>query len=104
MQLVPKTTAFDTKESTVAPHSLMDPEFNIDAGTTYLRQLLDLYKGNISMAVAAYNAGENAVDKWRIRSADLELDEFVENISYRETRNYVKLVLRNYRTYQRLYQ
>ena len=104
MQLLPKTAARVTKESTVSPRSLMDPEFNIDAGTTYLRQLLDLYKGNISMAVAAYNAGENAVDKWRIRSADLELDEFVENISYRETRNYVKLVLRNYRTYQRLYQ
>jgi soluble lytic murein transglycosylase len=41
MQLLPKTAARVTKESTVSPRS-MDPEFNIDAGTTYLRQLLDL--------------------------------------------------------------
>jgi soluble lytic murein transglycosylase len=103
MQLLPKTAARVTRVSSVPVSSLIDPDFNIDAGTSYLRQLLDLYNGNATMAVAAYNAGENAVDKWRVRYTDLEPDEFVESISFRETRNYVKLVMRNYRTYRRLY-
>ena len=54
-------------------------------------------------ALAAYNAGENAVDKWQRRYTDVEDDEFVESISYRETRGYVKRVLQNRRIYQALY-
>jgi soluble lytic murein transglycosylase len=103
MQLLPKTAARLTHAASVSPTSLVDPDFNVQAGTAYLRQLLDLYNENLFMAVAAYNAGENAVDKWRARYANLEADEFVESISFRETRNYVKLVLRNYRAYRRLY-
>jgi len=103
MQLLPKTAARLTHVPSVSPVSLVNPDFNVQAGTAYLRQLLDLYNGNLVMAVAAYNAGENAVEKWRTRYANLEPDEFVESISFRETRNYVKLVLRNYRMYRRLY-
>jgi soluble lytic murein transglycosylase len=103
MQLLPKTAARVTRNEQVSPTSLMDPAFNIDAGTSYLRQLLEQFSGNQIMAVAAYNAGENAMEKWRARYADLASDEFVESISFRETRNYVKLVMRNYRTYRRLY-
>ena len=61
------------------------------------------YDGNLILALAAYNAGEKAVERWQRRYPGLELDEFVESLSFRETRNYVKLVLRNYRTYLRLY-
>ncbi len=103
MQLLPKTAARVTRVPSVAPSALIEPDFNIDAGTTYLQQLLNMYDGNATMAIAAYNAGEGAVDKWRSRYADLAPDEFVESITYRETRNYVKLVMRNYRTYRRLY-
>ncbi|MBI3303809.1 MAG: transglycosylase SLT domain-containing protein [Deltaproteobacteria bacterium] len=103
MQLLPSTAARLTHSPSVSPVSLTNPGFNVEAGTAYLRHLLDLYDGNMMMAVAAYNAGENAVEKWRMRYAKLEPDEFVESISFRETRNYVKLVLRNYRTYRRLY-
>jgi soluble lytic murein transglycosylase len=103
MQLLPATAARVTSAPSVSATSLVDPDFNVEAGTAYLRQLLDLYDDNLIMAVAAYNAGENAVEKWRLRYPDLEPDEFVESISFRETRNYVKLVLRNYRTYRRLY-
>jgi soluble lytic murein transglycosylase len=103
MQLLPKTAARVTETSSVSPNSLLEPALNISAGTAYLRQLLDRYDGNAAFALAAYNAGESAVDKWRTRYTQQESDEFVENISFRETRNYVKLVLRNYRTYRRLY-
>lgn len=102
MQLLPATAARMTGSSP-GVSSLTTPAFNVRAGTKYLRQLLDLYDNNLIMAVAAYNAGEGAVDKWRTRYPGLAPDEFAESISYRETRNYVKLVLRNYRTYQRLY-
>lgn len=103
MQLLPTTAARVAQTPTVSLQALTDPEFNIKIGSSYLRQLFEQFDGNMAMAVAAYNAGENAVEKWRARYGGLELDEFIESISYRETRNYVKLVLRNYRMYQRLY-
>jgi tetratricopeptide (TPR) repeat protein len=103
MQLLPKTAARVRQVPSVSSASLVDPLFNVETGTSYLRQLLDLYDGSLFMAVAAYNAGEHAVDKWRVRYTAMEPDEFVESISFRETRNYVKQVLRNYHTYQRLY-
>jgi soluble lytic murein transglycosylase len=99
MQLLPTTAA----KLTPAPLSLTDPNVNLDLGITYLRGLLPPYNGNLILALAAYNAGEEAVERWQRRYPGLEPDEFVESLSFRETRNYVKLVLRNYRTYLRLY-
>jgi len=103
MQLLPATAARLIGTPRVAFTSLIDPAFNVDLGTTYLRTLLDLYDGNLIFALAAYNAGEEAVERWQERYGGLELDEFVESLSFRETRNYVKLVLENYRAYLRLY-
>src|SRR6185295_1580946 len=82
---------------------LLDPMTNITLGTRYLRQLLDRYDGNLAKALAAYNGGEDAVAKWERRVPGAATDEFVETISYRETRHYVKQVLGNYRRYRRLY-
>lgn len=103
MQLLPTTAARLTPMPLNGVSPLTDPELNITLGTTYLRQLLDRYNDSIILALGAYNAGERAADKWKARSGDLEPDEFIESISYRETRKYVKLVLRNYRTYIRMY-
>lgn len=103
MQLLPSTAAKVARVEAGTPLPLTDPQFNIETGTSYLRQLLDRYDGNTVQAVAAYNGGENAVDRWLKRYPGLAEDEFVEHISYRETRNYVKQVLKNYRTYRRLY-
>lgn len=103
MQLLPTTAAKVTGVEAGTPLPLTDPQFNIETGTSYLQQLLARYNGNTVQAVAAYNGGENAVDRWLKRYPGLAEDEFVEHISYRETRNYVKQVLKNYRMYQRLY-
>ena len=104
MQLLPSTAARFTRGIVNDSTLLTDPETNIRVGTGYLRGLLDQYQGSIILALAAYNAGETPADKWHTRSRDLDADEFIENISYRETRKYVKLVLRNYRMYNRMYE
>ena len=76
---------------------------NITLGIAYLEGLLQRYHGDRIRALAAYNGGTDAVSKWERRSGHLSPDEFVENISYRETRDYVKRVLSNYRVYRQLY-
>ncbi len=103
MQLLPTTAARLTDLPLGGGSALTDPAFNIRLGTTYLRGLLERYQGSLILALGAYNAGERAADKWLAQFGELEPDEFVENISYGETRRYVKLVLRNYRTYVQMY-
>lgn len=103
MQLLPSTAS---RVSGITPETdlpLFDPTFNVQTGTTYFRQLLDRYRDNFVLAVAAYNSGEDAVDRWLRRYPGLAPDEFVEHISYRETRNYVRHVMQNYRIYLRIY-
>ena len=104
MQLLPSTATKLLQPLPDAELRLTDPDRNIALGTRYLRQLLSRYEDNLILGLAGYNAGPDAVEKWRSRFPHAEADEFVEHISYRETRNYVKKVLRNYRTYRRLYE
>jgi soluble lytic murein transglycosylase len=106
MQLLPRTARdMAAAEGRPAPDraALHDVGTNVQLGTTLLRRLLDRYDGSRVKALAAYNAGEDAVGKWERRYAGRPEDEFTEMISFRETRDYVKAVLRNYRTYTRLY-
>jgi soluble lytic murein transglycosylase-like protein len=78
MQLMPGTAA----ELQADPHN---PEENTKAGALYLRQLLLKYNGDVVKALAAYNAGPGAVDKYKGVPP------------YRETRSYVNRVITNYR-------
>lgn len=81
MQLMPQTAVrLDVRD-------LYDPEDNVGGGTKYLRQLLDRFRGNLPLALAAYNAGEHVVDRYRSLPP---IDE---------TRQYVRKVLRYYRTF-----
>ncbi|MBI4714468.1 MAG: transglycosylase SLT domain-containing protein [Nitrospirae bacterium] len=83
---------------------LVDPEWNIRLGVRFLADMLARFNGEIVFAVAAYNAGPGAVDRWiRTIPADTP-DEFVESIPYPETRRYVKRVLRSYAEYRRAFQ
>lgn len=74
MQLIPTTA------QRYGAYDVFDPKQNIDAGVKYLRTLLERYHGNLDLALAAYNAGEGAVD----RAHGVP--------SYRETRDYVQKV------------
>lgn len=107
MQLIPPTAARVATQLGLpapTPEGLVEPDLNVTLGTQYLKNLLARYSDNWFKAVAAYNAGEAAVDRWEREIATDDIEEFVERIPYVETRGYVKLVLRNHRIYKRLYE
>ncbi len=107
MQLLPQTAREVSKSSSLIlpdEESLKDPKFNIPLGVEYLKRLLKEFGGNIPFALAAYNAGPHKVRSWRRIRNNLDVLEFIESIPYRETRGYVKKVLRNYLIYLALYQ
>jgi peptidoglycan lytic transglycosylase len=105
MQLLPATAerVATANAMRVDTAELTEPDINIALGVRYLRDLFGRFGGDPLKAVAAYNGGEAAVEKWQRQFGDLEPDEFVENITYRETRDYVKRVMANYRSYVHLY-
>jgi len=81
---------------------LQNPSINIQLGAAYLDRLLLRFDGNVALALASYNAGEGAVNRWRAARPDSELDRWVEEIPLSETRGYVKRVLRSWNTYRLL--
>jgi soluble lytic murein transglycosylase len=104
-QLMPQTAAEVARRHHVGPvtaASLTDPALNIRLGAALLGELLARYGGQPALALAAYNAGSGAVDKWLEARGSLELDEFVEEIPLDETRGYVKRVLRTFAAYRLL--
>jgi soluble lytic murein transglycosylase-like protein len=80
--------------------ALFDPATNIAVGAAEYSQKLALMNGNHTLAVAAYNAGEDAVRGWK--PAD-DIDLFIESIPFAETKLYVKTVNRNRNEYRRIY-
>jgi soluble lytic murein transglycosylase len=74
---------------------LEDPRVNIALGAGYLSLLLERF-GEPLAAVAAYNAGPDAVLRWNRDRSGLPLDAWVESIPYRETRQYVRAVVENW--------
>jgi soluble lytic murein transglycosylase len=106
MQLIPTTAAQVSKWIGLRPpsrESLTQPNLNVRLGTRYLANLLRRYKGRLALAVAAYNAGPSRVDRWVRRHGDRPLDEWVEEIPFDETRDYVKRVLTGYLSYSARY-
>ena len=107
LQLLPSTAeriaARDPSLPRPDPERLTDPSVNVPIAVAYLAQLSSDFGGDVLKTTAAYNGGEAAVTKWEQRTAGLEPDEFVESITYRETRDYVKRVVGNYRVYRRMW-
>ncbi len=91
MQVLPSTGAGIAKRLGLAwrgGESLYEPEFNIQLGTAYLREMEDKY-GMTYVAIAAYNAGPAPVARWQSQRPDMDADFWIETISYKETRDYV---------------
>ncbi|MBN1298840.1 MAG: tetratricopeptide repeat protein [Actinobacteria bacterium] len=82
---------------------LFDPQTSIKMGAYYLgRQLASFYQ-NKYYACGAYNGGPGAMSSWISRFGDKDIDEFIEHITYEETKNYVKKVMGSYYFYRMLY-
>ncbi len=101
MQLLPSTAREIAKRSDVPFDDgwLTDAHVNVDLGARYLSLLLSTFRGNVALAVASYNAGPKAVSSWLKGQKDGQLDLFVANIPYAETRVYVGRVLANQARY-----
>lgn len=72
---------------------LEQAEKNVPIGSTYLKQVLDRFMGNMVLATAAYNAGPGRVKSWLPDSGCEEPDIWVERIPFNETRKYVRRVM-----------
>lgn len=106
MQIIPPTGELIARAHKVEDFDasqLYDPETNIRFGTYYLSNLIDRFEGNPVLAIASYNGGPHNVDRWRREFGNLELDVFIEEIPFHETRNYVKKVTRSWALYKAIY-
>jgi soluble lytic murein transglycosylase len=106
MQVMPQTGRQIARELKVRPFSeeqLFDPAVNIRLGSWYFARMLEEFGGKVHLALAAYNAGPQAVRKWLAENRSSAEDEFVENIPYLETRNYVIRVIGSAQVYRLLY-
>ena len=83
---------------------LYEPDTSVRLGTTYLRQVLSMFGGNVELALAGYNGGPNRIRQlWRRAGPDPELDSFLEDLSVEESKNYVKRILVLADGYRQLY-
>ena len=107
MQLMPDTADYIARKSGGTRFQRADlatPQINIAYGTWYLRYLLDKYKGNTILTLAAYNAGEGKVDEWRANAAARgEKFRVASHIPFQETRDYVHRVLSARADYRKHY-
>jgi soluble lytic murein transglycosylase len=102
-QMLVKTARRFSDGAPVTRETLLDPAKNLELGARFLGFLWKRFDGAAPLAIAGYNAGEAAVDRWLGERGDLDMDEFMETIPYDETRNYTKRVLASYFAYSWLY-
>ena len=103
MQLMPRTAYRLDRKVNVGISSeseINDVGTNIRLGVYYLKALFDEF-GSLPHVIAAYNAGEAAVKRWWGKGNYRAVDEFIEDIPYPETRNYVKKVITSYYQYKK---
>ena len=82
---------------------LKRPNYNIELGSFYLNKLMHNFNNNIFLALASYNAGPHNTLIWLNDFKTNHIFTFVELIPFKETRNYIKKVLKNYHIYTQLY-
>ena len=102
MQIMPATARSLSRR--IKTKHLYRPKKNIRLGVKYLNGLNNKYEGNLVYTLAAYNAGESRVKRWRKNVfGDRPLLQKIEMIPFKETRNYVKYIFRNLFYYKLIY-
>lgn len=106
MQLMPATAheIGDKHGISFNTSYLFNPELNIKLGNLYYSTIKGMLENKDVSAIAAYNGGIGSVTRWKTTLKYNDTDEFVEQIPYDETKNYVIKVFRSYWNYTRIYQ
>ena len=104
MQIMPQTFEKISKFGGIKIKDPMDPYDSMKASVWYLSKLLKRFDNNLIAATAAYNAGPHNVSDWISRYGGKEAYLFVEMIPYKETRDYVKKVMKFYMIYSYIYE
>jgi soluble lytic murein transglycosylase len=105
MQVLPSVGASIARSEGIASFErvlLFQPDVNVRLGMSHLDAMLRQYP-RVEYALAAYNAGGSPVRRWRQKAGSEDPEVFVERIPYEETRDYVRILLRNQATYKVLY-
>jgi soluble lytic murein transglycosylase len=108
MQLIPTTARAVAKALNLNYHPDRlgsDGHYNVSLGRAYLSDMLDKYDGSYVLALAAYNAGPGSVSRWLKMNGDprrngTDVIDWIEQIPYEETRNYVQRVIENLQVYR----
>ena len=106
LQLMPSTARAMARKAGVGgfrTEQLNDPVVNLRLGITYLRDLTRVWKGQLPLVLANYNAGPSATMRWMDGFLKLPIEQAAEEITFWETRDYVKKCMGNYWTYRLLY-
>ncbi|HMS39291.1 MAG TPA: transglycosylase SLT domain-containing protein [Pyrinomonadaceae bacterium] len=93
---------YNASTTQIFAETLYNPQLNIELGTAYIRDQYDKF-GRTEFVAIAYNAGPGRVPQWRA-TLPAEIDDFVENIPFKETKAYVQGIIRNTAQYRRLYE
>jgi soluble lytic murein transglycosylase len=104
MQLLPSTARLTARKAKLryTSRALTDPELNVRLGMLNFADTLKQF-GDVYLALASYNAGDRVVKRWMQERPGLEREEFIDDIPYPETQNYVKRILGTAEDYRRLY-
>ncbi len=102
MQIMPDTARM-MDPSLDSAEKLNNPEYNIKTGISYFSHLMEIFSGNEALCVLAYNSGPGSVKKWLSQNKNKDFDEFIENVPFPETANYIKKVYSSYWVYTNIY-
>jgi soluble lytic murein transglycosylase len=103
LQLMPPTAREVARRERLAkptPGDLHDPGLSVRLGSAYLAECLEMFSGEVELALAGYNAGPYRVRRWRRERPNVSMDEFVESMPLSEPRDYVKRVLQHRDAYR----
>lgn len=106
LQLMPPTAKAMAKKTGMKgfrTEQLTDPSVNLSLGVAYMRDLARVWKGQLPLILANYNAGPAPTMRWMDGFFKLPIEQAAEEITYWETRDYVKKCMANYWTYRLLY-
>jgi len=106
MQLLPGTAGYISNRKNLGNYNkfqIFDPSINIMLGTAYFKYAKERLNDSSLYAVAGYNSGPGAVAKWMQVQSGYDTDQFIENIPYDQTRNYVKKIYGSYWNYKNIY-